>query len=136
MRPGTTALFPKVVPPEGTTVCGKYIPGGTVVAMNISSLLRNQEIFGPNSDLYLPERWIEADPEQRLVMEREVEQMFGSGRWQCLGKPIAFMELYKTTFEVRNRFLLPLSLFLSCSSLFLCLRICSRKPKLTPAFLA
>jgi cytochrome P450 len=104
MRPGTTGLFSKVVPPEGDTACGVFIPGGTVVAMNISAVLRDEEVFGKDAELYRPERWMEAGEEKRTAMEHEVELMFGSGRWQCLGKPIAFMELYKTVFELLRRF--------------------------------
>lgn len=100
MRPGTTGALPKIVPPQGETVQGVFIPGGTLVAMNIPFLLRSPDLFGPDAGIFRPERWIEATDEQRADMEREVEMMFGSGRWMCAGKPIAFMELYKTFFEV------------------------------------
>ncbi|KUI63769.1 Pisatin demethylase [Cytospora mali] len=104
MRPGTTGAFSKIVPPQGETVQGLYIPGGTVIAMNIPSLLRSSEIFGPDAGLFRPERWLEATDKKRNEMEREVEMMFGSGRWMCAGKPIAFMELYKTFFELLHHF--------------------------------
>lgn len=100
MRPGTTGSFPKIVPPQGETVQGVFIPGGTSIGMNIPFLLRSSEIFGPDTDIFRPERWLEVDEKKRAEMEREVEMMFGSGRWMCAGKPIAFMELYKTYFEV------------------------------------
>lgn len=103
IRAATAGPFPKVVPPEGDTIKGQFIPGGTMVAMNISSLLRSREIFGNEPELYRPERWLEADDEKRVNMEREVEMTFGSGRWMCAGKPIAFMELYKAFFEVSMR---------------------------------
>lgn len=102
MRPGTTGTFPKTVPPQGEMVQGVFIPGGTAIGMNIPYLFRASDIFGSDAGLFRPERWLEADETKRVEMEREVEMMFGSGRWMCAGKPIAFMELFKTFFEVRQ----------------------------------
>lgn len=100
MRPGTVGTFPKVVPPQGEVVQGKFIPGGTVVGMNIAAMLRSTEHFGSDAHLFRPERWLEVSEAQRGEMERQVETMFGHGRWMCAGKPIALMELFKTFFEV------------------------------------
>lgn len=37
-------------------------------------------------------------------MKRDVEIVFGYGRWMCAGKPIAFMELNKVIFELLRVF--------------------------------
>jgi cytochrome P450 len=100
MRPGAVGAFSKLVPPQGETIQGVFIPGGTLMGMNIPSLLRSTEVFGPDAGRFRPERWLEVPDKRRVEMEREVEMMFGTGRWMCAGKPIAFMELYKTFFEV------------------------------------
>lgn len=100
MRPGANGSFPKVVPPQGETVRGLFIPGGTLIASNMPDLLRNKEIFGPDAGLFRPERWLEADEHKYAEMLGAVELMFGSGRWMCAGKPIAYLELFKTFFEV------------------------------------
>lgn len=100
MRPGAVGTFPKVVPPQGEVVQGNFIPGGTVVGMNVPAMLRSTEHFGSDADLFRPERWMEASGAERAEMERQVETAFGHGRWMCAGKPIAFMELFKTFFEV------------------------------------
>lgn len=102
MRPGNVGAFPKVVPPEGEVVQGKFIPGGTIIAMNVPYMLRSPELFGPDTGLFRPERWMEVSEDEQADMERQVEMMFGSGRWICAGKPIAFMELFKTFFEVSH----------------------------------
>lgn len=104
MRPGAVGAFSKLVPPQGETFHGVFIPGGTLVGMNIPSLLRSTEVFGPDPSHFRPERWLEVADKRRAEMEREVEMMFGSGRWMCAGKPIAFMELYKTFFELLHHF--------------------------------
>lgn len=105
MRPGTVGTFPKVVPPQGEVVQGKFIPGGTVVGMNIAAMLRSRELFGSDAHLFRPERWLGVPEDKRDEMERQVEAMFGYGRWMCAGKPIAFMELFKTFFEASLMFL-------------------------------
>lgn len=104
MRPGAVGTFPKVVPPQGEVVQGKFIPGGTVVGMNVPAMLRSTEHFGSDADLFRPERWMEVSGAERGEMERQVETAFGHGRWMCAGKPIAFMELFKTFFEVSLAF--------------------------------
>ena len=57
-------------------------------------------MFGPDADLFRPERWFEVDKAQRAEMRRVAELVFGYGRWMCAGKMIAFMELNKVLVEV------------------------------------
>lgn len=103
MRPPLLGLFPKVVPAGGAELCGKYIPAGTGVCMNTSALLRRQDIFGSDTDIFRPERFLElggVGSPRRNEMERNVELAFGYGANQCVGKPLALMEIYKAVFEV------------------------------------
>jgi cytochrome P450 len=95
-------LFPKVVPAGGDEFHGKFIPAGTAICMNTSSLLRSEALFGADTDVFTPERFVELDKEKRVEMERNVELAFGYGQWMCVGKTVAFMELNKTIFEVRD----------------------------------
>jgi cytochrome P450 len=88
------------VPPEGDTIHGYFLPGGTTVAMNLSALMRSKKIFGEDADIFRPERFLEVDQETREEMQRTVELVFGYGRWMCAGKVIAWLELNKTLFEV------------------------------------
>jgi cytochrome P450 len=90
----------KLVPPEGDTVKGQFVPGGTKIAWNVWSLLRHKPTFGEDAYLFRPERWLEADPDRRAEMERNAELLFGYGRYMCAGKAIAFLELSKIYFEV------------------------------------
>jgi hypothetical protein len=49
-----------------------------------------------------PERWLlEKDEKKMSEMNRTHELIFGYGKYQCLGKPIALMEISKVVFEVR-----------------------------------
>ncbi|KAK3937750.1 cytochrome P450 [Diplogelasinospora grovesii] len=104
MRPPAPGLYPKSVPPQGDVIHGKFIPGGTAVGMNTAALVRSTALFGPDADLFRPERFLEVDADTRAEMERNVELVFGYGRWMCAGKPVAFMELNKIFFELMRAF--------------------------------
>jgi len=103
IHPPNHILASKLVPPEGDTFDGKFIPGGTKIAWNVWSLLRRKEMFGEDASVFRPERWLEASTNTHIEMERHVELIFGYGRYMCAGKIIAFLELNKIFFEVSYR---------------------------------
>ena len=99
MWPPLVGLQGKLSPPGGETVNGVFIPGGVEVGWSCQALQRRREIFGDNVDVFHPERWLgdDDDAARRIaVMDRTVDLVFGSGRYGCLGKSIAWMELEKT----------------------------------------
>ncbi|KAH8893084.1 BcABA1, cytochrome P450 monooxygenase [Thozetella sp. PMI_491] len=100
IRAPASGPFMKSVPPEGETIHGMFIPGGTAIGMNTASLLRSKKHFGEDAHLFRPERFTDAPDDVRVEMERVVELAFGYGRWMCAGKPVAFMELNKVFFEL------------------------------------
>ncbi|KAI0195845.1 pisatin demethylase [Xylaria flabelliformis] len=104
MRPPAPSLYPKSVPPEGDVIHGKFIPGGTAIGMNTAALFSSTANFGDDAAIFRPERFAEADEQKRTEMERLVELGFGYGRFQCSGKPVAFMELNKVYFELLRAF--------------------------------
>lgn len=59
----------------------------------------SKETYGPDADMFRPERWLEASDEQLQRMERAHELIFNYGRFQCLGRNVAFMELNKIFVE-------------------------------------
>jgi cytochrome P450 len=97
--------FSKDVPPGGDTVTvdGKsvFIPGGTCVGYSATAMHHDKELYGDDAQSFRPERWFEKDPEKLAAMTRTNDLMFGYGKWQCLGKPVAMIELNKIIFEVR-----------------------------------
>ncbi|KAI3329952.1 cytochrome P450 [Ustulina deusta] len=104
IRPVATGTFGKEVPPEGDVINGYFVPGGTTIGPNLSSLMRSKALFGEDADIFRPERFLEADQTTRAEMQRNVELVFGYGRWMCAGKSIAWLELNKTLFEVIRYF--------------------------------
>jgi hypothetical protein len=88
----------KKVPPGGDTINGKYVPGGTRIGYGGFSILRNKKIWGEDADVFRPERWLEGEKIKELELTWEV--VFNAGRYQCLGKNVALMELNKVFVEV------------------------------------
>ncbi|TGJ87668.1 hypothetical protein E0Z10_g1098 [Xylaria hypoxylon] len=104
IRPVATATFSKEVPPGGDVIQGHFVPGGTTVGPNLPSLMHSKVLFGEDAEIFRPERFLEADPATRTEMQRNVELVFGYGRWMCAGKAIAWLELNKVLFEVYSTF--------------------------------
>jgi cytochrome P450 len=90
----------KKVPPGGDNINGIYVPGGTRIGYGGFSVLRNKKIWGEDADVFCPERWLEGENIKDLELTWEV--VFNAGRYQCLGKNVALMELNKVFVEVSN----------------------------------
>lgn len=94
----------KVVPRTGAyTTDNRYLPPGTLVGANMRALLRDEGVFGADAECFRPERWLEARDEEKVRMERSLELVFSGGRYTCLGKEVAIMEIYKVVVEVARR---------------------------------
>ncbi|KAI1302524.1 cytochrome P450 [Xylaria venustula] len=100
MIPPAITGFPKKVPAGGDTLCGKFVPEGTDVFVNLWSMLRNEEIFGPDAGVFRPERFLDCNEEKRAELMRNIDLAFGHGRWQCPGKTLAWLELNKIFVEI------------------------------------
>ncbi|KAI8625610.1 cytochrome P450 [Xylariaceae sp. FL1651] len=95
--------FPKRVPASGDTICGKFIPAGTDVYPNLYCLMRNKDVFGEDAEVFRPERFLGKGPKiARMV--RTVDFSFGSGRFLCLGKALAQIELNKIFVQLLRNF--------------------------------
>ncbi|KAJ3577489.1 hypothetical protein NPX13_g3076 [Xylaria arbuscula] len=100
MVPPAITGFPKKVPPGGDTLCGKFVPEGTDIFVNLWSMLHNKEVFGPDADVFRPERFLECSDERKQELLRNIDLAFGHGRWQCPGKTLAWLELNKIFVEI------------------------------------
>jgi cytochrome P450 len=110
IHPPVTDEVPKRVPKDGDTVIinGKqvFLPGGTNIGYCVWGLNRSKEIFGEDADQFRPERWLlddeKTNADRLSAMKRTTELIFGYGKYQCLGKPVAWMEICKVIFEVSH----------------------------------
>lgn len=88
---GETARSPRVPRDEDLTYrseCGgkKYeyiIPRGTAVGASSVLMHHNQDIF-PQSESFMPERWVDENGQRRRELERGM-MSFSRGSRQCLG---------------------------------------------------
>lgn len=98
--------FPRQVPAEGDTICGRFVPGGTDIFVNYVGMLRDKSVFGEDADIFRPERYLEEghggsdDEERRNRMLKTTDLAFSHGRWRCLGQRLAWVQLQKVVVEV------------------------------------
>ncbi|KAI8296243.1 Cytochrome P450 monooxygenase lolP1 [Colletotrichum sp. SAR 10_98] len=62
------------------------------------------ETYGEDAKTFRPERWFEEDEEKLAAMKSVNDLVFGYGKFLCLGKPVAQIELAKTIFELFRNF--------------------------------
>ncbi|KAI1380425.1 cytochrome P450 [Hypoxylon crocopeplum] len=85
----------RVVPAEGATIAGKFIPSGTVVGCQIDAMHQDPEVYGEDASVFRPERWLDANEEQKRRMDRAF-LAFSAGKRICTGRHIAWLEMKKT----------------------------------------
>ncbi|KAI0521295.1 cytochrome P450 [Xylaria bambusicola] len=95
--------FPKQVPDSGDTICGIPIPGGTDVYVNYESLMRCEEVFGKDADIFRPERFLGSGPDVAYKV-KVLDLAFGGGYFTCLGKTLAVIEMNKVFVELFRNF--------------------------------
>lgn len=98
--PPVTGLMSTTVPKGGDFMHGMSIPEGTDIGWTAFGVLRCKEVYGADADVFRPERWLEAGEDQLKNMVAQWELVFKYGKWQCLGKTVALMELNKVFAEV------------------------------------
>jgi cytochrome P450 len=102
--PPGTGLGSKVVPPGGDSIDGIFLPEGTKVGVCTLGLMRNKEVFGEDVGSFRPERWLDVSEEDANRMDFYKDWAFGYGKYVCLGKRVALIELNKVLFEVSSHF--------------------------------
>lgn len=100
--PPVVGLMAKEVPPGGDTFKGVFLPGGTKIGYCAWGIFRRADVWGDDAHEFRPERWLGVPPDKLQQMEGTLELVFGYGRWQCLGRNVALLELNKVFVEVRS----------------------------------
>lgn len=104
VHPPFGGLIMKEVGAEGDTFDGKFLPAGTRIGHSTWAVTHETSVFGADANAFRPERWLEADEKARALMRRQTELVFGSGRWGCPGKTVAYIELNKVMVEVSCKY--------------------------------
>ncbi|KAI1209848.1 cytochrome P450 [Annulohypoxylon truncatum] len=102
--PVVTATFFKKVPKGGDVISGYFVPEGTEIGHNVMGIMRAEKYWGEDADVFRPERWLEVDDKTHEMMTGVLETLWGSGRYKCLGRAIAQVELNKVFVELLRRF--------------------------------
>ncbi|KAL4974569.1 cytochrome P450 [Aspergillus desertorum] len=107
--PPVANIFPRDVPKGGDTVVvdGEtvFLPGGVCIGYSAYAMHRSEEIYGEDAKAFRPERWLEeSNPTKMAIMVRTNDLIFGHGKFQCLGKPVAQIEIGKMVFELLRNF--------------------------------
>ncbi|KAJ5203779.1 cytochrome P450 [Penicillium cinerascens] len=102
INPGVGLMIERVVPNGGVTLPdGRFVPEGTIVGMNPWVINRNEEVFGANTDSFIPERWLKEPGESEEAFQARFAKMkgtdftFGAGSRACLGRNLSQLESYK-----------------------------------------
>ena len=88
--PPVAAKLPRVVPPEGAIVDGRFVPGGMWVSVCHWAAYHSAHNFR-DPDKFVPERWMgDARYEGDKV---DAWQPFSFGPRNCIGRNLAYMEM-------------------------------------------
>ncbi|KAI0341082.1 cytochrome P450 [Trametopsis cervina] len=93
LRLGTPFYVPRIVPPQGTVIDGKNIPGGTVVALAAYSQQVAEENFYPHPLTFDPQRWLDNNEGSKYVTNKSAMTPFSSGPYVCVAKKFAVQEM-------------------------------------------
>lgn len=58
--PAVMALRKRVVPKDDDTICGPFLPEGTNIDINMRASIRDETSSAPESDIYRPDRRLDA----------------------------------------------------------------------------
>lgn len=87
---GVPGKIPRMVPAEGATLCGQFVPGGTAVSMSCYSFHQNPAWFNDPAE-FKPERWADKTASDR--MDKSFIP-FSRGSRNCIGQNLAYAQLY------------------------------------------
>lgn len=89
LHPSVGLTMPRIVPTGGATISGFYFPEGYRVGINGAVVQYDKDIFGPDTEMFRPERWFEEDSSK---MEKTM-LVFGAGGRTCIGKNVSLLAL-------------------------------------------
>lgn len=94
----------RIVPAEGTTIAGRFIPGRSSVGINAWVAHRNTSVFGSDAEHWRPERWLEIEEQGRGGEVEKYFFAFGMGSRTCIGKNISLLEISKLVPQLLRKF--------------------------------
>ncbi|KAK9414373.1 putative Cytochrome P450 [Seiridium unicorne] len=102
MHPPFALPFERIVPDSGLEVDGYFVPPGTRVGMSPWVVHRDESIFGGDPEAWRPERWLCSEKKKTTMYNTLLT--FGAGHRTCLGKHLAYYEIYKLIPSILQRY--------------------------------
>ncbi|KAH6988520.1 benzoate 4-monooxygenase cytochrome P450 [Ilyonectria destructans] len=100
LHPAVPSGVQRITPPEGMTIDETFIPGNTIVQIPTYTLARDARCF-KRPDEFIPERWT-TQPE--LVKDGSAFAPFSMGKYSCVGRQLALMEIRFVLSQIVNRY--------------------------------
>ncbi|PLB50874.1 cytochrome P450 [Aspergillus steynii IBT 23096] len=100
LLPAVLTFGTRVTPPEGITIEGTFIPGGTKLCAPRYTIGRLESAYA-QPDEFIPERWY-SQPE--LIRDRRAFAPFGVGNTSCVGKNLALTQIRLVTAALVSRY--------------------------------
>ncbi|KAL3464725.1 cytochrome P450 [Aspergillus heterothallicus] len=92
LYPAVPSGLQRLTPPEGIVIDGTHIPGGVNIFCPLYALARSEMAYERPYE-FIPERWYRS-PE--LVNDKTAFAPFSIGPFNCIGRPLALMNLRTT----------------------------------------
>lgn len=95
--------LPRQIPfgTEKIEICGQIFHGGDIVSVPTYTIHHSTEIWGPDADAFVPERWT---PGRLTTRQKAAFIPFSTGPRACVGRNVAEMELTCTVGTVFRNF--------------------------------
>ncbi|KAK9371396.1 cytochrome P450 [Lipomyces kononenkoae] len=88
-KPPVGIGLPRLLPPEGATIAGHFVPGNTTVSAATWTIHHDPHLF-PEPFKYRPERWLD---EKEGPIARKYCLPFSTGGRACVGRNLAYLEM-------------------------------------------
>ncbi|OCH91279.1 cytochrome P450 [Obba rivulosa] len=92
--------LPRIVPPGGLVVAGRFFPEGAVLSVPTYTVHRDADAWGADADVFRPERWFERDEK---TLQRAFNP-FSFGPRSCVGRNLANLELLIIIGSILHRY--------------------------------
>ncbi|KAI0855331.1 cytochrome P450 [Xylaria cubensis] len=111
IHPAVCMLLERYVPEPGLNLPdSSFIPAGTAIGVNPYVIGRNKKVWGPDADMFRPDRWLQGEEEsdkdyhERMKLFNAADLTFGGGARVCIGRHIAYLEVYKVVATLITNF--------------------------------
>ncbi|PSN63043.1 putative cytochrome P450 [Corynespora cassiicola Philippines] len=92
MYPPAANNLPRLTPPEGTMIAGRWVPGNTVVGIHQYASFHSTKNFADPEE-FAPERFLEVGESRWKNDRRDALQPFSFGPRNCIGRNLAYAEM-------------------------------------------